>query len=164
MLKGNQSCFKGEWFLVFTEGKFIALYKKKLKTWSWYLEKKRSNQSGMKYNVADKSWRQDHRNRCGTRPGVKYRCLASLFFWMFFSFQVVQVKVCCDCPVTGTSVVPLMPGDPHFWPLSTDCPWSLGSGSVPFYSRALGLEQSQCHLVPLSCSQKFSFLSLPSGK
>lgn len=29
MLKGNQSCFKGEWFLVFTEGKFIALYKKK---------------------------------------------------------------------------------------------------------------------------------------
>lgn len=71
------------------------------------MESKRSNWYGMEYSAASKGWRWDHRNRHGTRPDRKYRNAANLF-WIFFGLWVVQAKfLCCDCHVTGSSVVPL---------------------------------------------------------
>lgn len=58
----------------------------------------------MKCNVASKSWRQDHRSRCGTRPERKYKNMASLFSWILFGFWVVEVRV-SDCRVASSGAV-----------------------------------------------------------
>lgn len=125
--------------------------------------KKRSDQPGTKCNVASKSWRWDHGDRCGTRPDRKYKNMASLFFWMLFGFWVVQVKglwlscgvvVSCCC-VRWSSALAFEAA--VSW-LSLGCR-SPGTGSVLFSSRAVGLVQSYCHLLLLSCCH--CSLSLP---
>lgn len=92
-------CFEGDCCHILTKKNWLCCIKK---IWRCKVEReeKRSDQSQMKFNVAHKSWIWDHRNRCETRPDIKYRNVSALFFWIFFHFRVVWVKVVgCDCYV-----------------------------------------------------------------
>lgn len=126
VLKSSKNALK-ETTLIYLLGKIDCNVRKNHGDTKLIVERKkrRSDQSGMEWNVASKSWRQDHGKRCVTRPHWKYKNMASLFFWIFFGFWVVQVEgLWLSCGKQSCCASTL--GDPQLWHLRltwTDCSW-----------------------------------------